>query len=598
MLKTAGFIILLIVGMANANRLPVEVESATSNGKAISLKRVAGEFDYIEPSFSPDGQRFVYVRRWQGLWMANIDGSNQVLLQEPTAPINMLAWPRWSPDGTRIAYNAAVGHSGESGDGSVWILDIATRKASRIFSNLKIHGPWESSCAWSPDGTKIAATIPADPKPYIAILELSSGNITELHPELKGIKFPDWSPAGEHILVGGDSHDTGELWLVPLSGGPPQPLNTGEVGGKIARYSPDGEWIAFEAHSMVDSARNWRSKRIALVSSDGGTPVYITSEKVFGPDLIFSAVQSPSWSPDSRTILAEFRKVHDDETAAKTKINTLAIVDTSGGNYRVLVENETDLDIWARVSWAPDEKMIAYTRAVEKDTTVRIVDLSNGVSEIVTDGKEPTWSADGNEIAFSRGGNIWTRDVQTGHEYQITLNLQKAARPTWSPVGDLIAFKQEREIWLVSAYGGEAERLAEYAGLINWADNGSALFGHSNKSNTYKGIWGDVWIYKLANKPNAGTTWGGSQGHVPYVAGDGSFVVSCHLVEGEGLIIQEPGKTEGRVFFNADDGRYPLFPTVSPSQTKVAFFLTEDFWDPTAWLIDINQVLRKANALP
>ena len=35
--------------------------------------------------------------------------------------------------------------------------------------------------------------------------------------------------------------------------GPPQPLNTGGVGGKIARYSPDGEWIAFEAHSMVDS---------------------------------------------------------------------------------------------------------------------------------------------------------------------------------------------------------------------------------------------------------------------------------------------------------------------------------------------------------
>ena len=30
----------------------------TSNGEAISLKRVSGEFDYVEPSFSPDGQRF------------------------------------------------------------------------------------------------------------------------------------------------------------------------------------------------------------------------------------------------------------------------------------------------------------------------------------------------------------------------------------------------------------------------------------------------------------------------------------------------------------------------------------------------------------
>ena len=119
MFKLAIFIILLIAGMANANRLPMEVESITSNGKAISLKRVSGEFDYVEPSFSPDGQRFAYVRHWQGLWMANIDGSNQVLLQEPTDPINVLAHPRWSPDGMRIAYNASVGSSWERGDGSI-----------------------------------------------------------------------------------------------------------------------------------------------------------------------------------------------------------------------------------------------------------------------------------------------------------------------------------------------------------------------------------------------------------------------------------------------------------------------------------------------
>ena len=118
-------------------------------------------------------------------------------------------------------------------------------------------------------------------------------------------------------------------------------------------------------------------------------------------------------------------------------------------------------------------------------------------------------------LHFPVAGIFWTRDIQTDKNTRLTLNLQKAARPFWSPIGDLIAFKQDWDIWLVSAYGGEAERLAEHAGHMNWAADGSALFAHSNKSNIYEGIWGDVWIYKLANKPNAGTTWGSSQGHVP-----------------------------------------------------------------------------------
>ena len=82
------------------------------------------------------------------------------------------------------------------------------------------------------------------------------------------------------------------------------------------------------------------------------------------------------------------------------------------------------------------------------------------------------------------------------------------------------------------------------------------------------------------------------------MAGDGSFVVSYHSIEGKGLIIQEPDKTEGRIFFNADDGRHSQLPTVSPSQTKVAFFLREDFRFATAWLIDINQALPEENTLP
>jgi Tol biopolymer transport system component len=78
-------------------------------------------------SYSPSGSTIAYLARpglaggfgARSIWLANADGSDPRRLVGGTN----ISWPRWSPDGTRIAY--------VDGD-SVYVVDAGTGDASRL----------------------------------------------------------------------------------------------------------------------------------------------------------------------------------------------------------------------------------------------------------------------------------------------------------------------------------------------------------------------------------------------------------------------------------------------------------------------------------
>lgn len=115
-----------------------------------------------------------------------------------------------------------------------------------------------------------------------------------------------------------------------------------------------------------------------------------------------------------------------------------------------------------------------------------------GLSLSAMAGNSPLWmrfsaiSPDGQTIAFSYKGDIFTVPVGGGAARQLTTNPAYDAYPVWSPDGQKIAFASSREgsldVYLMSKEGGAPTRLTTNSGdeiPMAFKDNNTVLFSSS-----------------------------------------------------------------------------------------------------------------------
>jgi Tol biopolymer transport system component len=162
---------------------PKEIFTMTPSGGQLR-QLTSSTLSSLEPSFSADGKKIVFVQRGRGvrgdLWTMNVDGSHQRRLTSTTAIGE--AEPVWSPDGREIAFT--VDHPGTLR--GIWVVNRVGAHRRRIAAGDA------SNPAWSPDGKRIGFTrgiwtwtVPA------------AGGIST---HLAGGWDSDWSPDGRQIL--------------------------------------------------------------------------------------------------------------------------------------------------------------------------------------------------------------------------------------------------------------------------------------------------------------------------------------------------------------------------------------------------------------
>ena len=138
----------------------------------------------------------------------------------------------------------------------------------------------------------------------------------------------------------------------------------------------------------------------------------------------------------------------------------ICVMDADGGNEVKLTE---DPGYDAEPSWSPDGNRIAFNRGHH----IYVMDSDGGNLTELSSGREPAWSPDGTKIAFTRSKalkyQIWVMDADGGNEVQLT-NWGANYKPAWSPDGVRIAFVSAKrhggpEIYVMDSDGDNQVRI-------------------------------------------------------------------------------------------------------------------------------------------
>ena len=370
-----------------------------------------------------------------------------------------------SPDGQTIVFDLL---------GDLYALPISGGTAQRITS-----GPaFDVQPRWSPDGTRIAFTSDRAGGDNVWTMAATGGDFEQVTDEdFRLLNNAVWTPDGDYLIArkhftSGRSLGAGEMWMYHRTGGAGLRLterrNDQQDAGEPA-VSPDGRYVYFSEdltpgpsfqYNKDPNAGIYAIRRLDRETGDLDTILQ-------GP----GGAARPQPSPDGRH-LAFVRRVRDQTALFVLDLETGAERPVTGGLSRDQQETWAIFGVYPNYAWTPDGGSLVYWangglhRVDVASGTARDIPFTAEIEQTVTqavrsqrrveDGtftvrmiRDAATSPDAETMVFAALGHLWTKRGDAEPRRLTSDDDRFEYDPAFSPDGRQLVFTT----WNDQAYG-------------------------------------------------------------------------------------------------------------------------------------------------
>jgi len=417
-------LVCLLVSVAGAQGPPAR--------KGLTVETIFDWRTATDPRISPDGSKIVYVYGWadrmndtyrSNLWVVSVDGKDNRPLTQGNYRDSS---PRWSADGTRLAYIST-----RAGKPQIFVRWMDTGQEAQITDAEESP----SNLAWSPDGTQVAFTKNVAGKPPAGV---------KMPKKPEGAKWAEPPMVITRLWYRQDQqgyrpHAFTHIFVVPATGGTPRQITSDDYDHSAPEWTPDGKTILTSAIRKPEAEWPPIDPEIYAINVADGTIRPLTDRR--GPD------QNPKVSPNSRYIAY----TGYDEKRYSYAVTKLYLMNADGSEPRLLT-TDWDRDV-REVFWAPDNSGLYFTSEDRGSRNLYFVPVTGGKVQQVTQGAH--WIGSVTIAANGRMAATLTSAQQPGDV--VTFTAPKPSPQRLTSVNDslLASFKlgEVEEIWYDSFDG-------------------------------------------------------------------------------------------------------------------------------------------------